>query len=173
MAIFDLSSVPATNVDLGSSPTPSSIPHRWAAPIVSPGAPFPPPAIVGNSVQQIVPMVQGFCLLELDFSSEASPPQVTYVDKELCHSRPGTYSYSRDTFVYHDILRRAPFIHVFDTRPSTTRGEESEDSAIEVFPIALHFLPPDPAFHVYLDAYSSRVVLYGPNRLYYICSFSP
>ena len=131
------------------------------------GPPFPPPRIVGNSVHQILPLTNGICLLELDLSSDTTPPHVTFVDKERKHCAHGTRFFSRDIFAYFDDISREPFVYVFDTKPQVTGNDFPQ-----VFPVRVPFLRPKECICVFLDAYSSRLVLYSFTERIYICSFA-
>ena len=165
VAILDLSLVVSTTAS--SSPAPATTPYRWALWVENVDPPFPPPRIVGNTVYQHIPMLQGICLLELDLSSDTRPPRMTHLDGERCHCCPDTRSYSRDIFAYFDDVRKEPFLFVFDTRHRAMIY-----ASPQVFPIAVPFLLSRETVYVFLDAYSPRLVLRGSGGLCYICSFS-
>lgn len=110
--------------------------------------------------------MNGICLLELDLSSDTTPPHVTFVDKERKHCAHGTRFFSRDIFAYFDDISREPFVYVFDTKlQGVTKNFP------QVFQIDAPFLRPDEYISVFLDVYSSRLVLLRFTERHYICSF--
>ena len=164
MAIFDLSLVSSTQ---DSNPSHALTSSRWVSRIECTGPPFPPARIVGNSAHQLIPLLQGMCSLELDLSSDTSHPQITSVDKEHCHCGPYTRFYSRDTFSHFDDMTKEPFFFVFDTRPKVLTNDFPK-----LFSIAAPFIRPNELSLIFLDAYSSRLILRGFSTDLFICSFS-
>ena len=164
MAIFDLSLVSST---ADSNPSHALTRSRWVSWIECPGSPFPPARIVGNSAHQLIPLLQGMCSLELDLSSDTSHPQITSVDREHFHCGPYVRSYSRDTVAYFDDMTRDPFFFVFDTRPKVLT-----DDFPKLISIPAPFLRPEELSLIFLDSYSSRLILRGFTTDLFICSFS-
>jgi len=107
------------------------------------------------------------CSLELDLSSDTSHPQITSVDREHFHCGPYVRSYSRDTFAYFDDMTRDPFFFVFDTRPKVLT-----DDFPKLISIPAPFLRPEELSLIFLDSYSSRLILRGFTTDLFICSFS-
>jgi len=120
-----------------------------------------------TSAQQLVPLLQGMCSLELDLGSNGTHPLITSVDKEHRHCGPYARSYSRDTFAYFDDMTRDPFFFVFDTRPKVLT-----DDFPKLFSISAPFLRPKELSLIFLDPYNSRLILRGSSTVLFICSFS-